>query len=1022
MNLSLRAEELDSIGLIQPIPYDLDSSSVQNFNSKIKVGIGDLINTDVVDAVKKKVEPFKADLFNYFKNPGELDSFVEKISRDGKNSILRDGLADAKLIKFYEHIGNKLIGGIADKILNAEGVKDPGRRELWVKKILAPFNTCIGKSNNSQYDASHCIDSLTSSLVPNIGNGLVYELTRSNLGSSLPEMLRAGFYSKQVNTYKECLNKTKSSASDVKNCALVAMKNGVIEITDLKLTRTINDSASSFAKSKLIKNAVWPEFTGCSAKVGADKTSKASLNIQFMDCIDNLVKSTGSYLVEDKVGNTSAIKSNFTKTEVSLLVKDKVQYFKSCIDDLKNNNNRKNGMLNTEKCENSITNDITYKVVIKSLAKTANDSFKTDPKIAEDTGKQGKLLLDQCWDNEQNENERESCLRKTILSFSQKVASIKLDKSIPNDLKIKEDLTKTSLKQLADCLEKELPANISKATNLSAQTNFCSDKLTRDVALQVARESVRQKAEEKKVSSGDIDQLIKTHVDQNFMTCINSPLSDELITNCSGKLKKDVTMGVASIQIRSNAEGKVSPQETENLVNTLVNQKFNACAGDAPTDALLNSCTGDLTKGATKSIILSYEKKQIKEQLNADTTPPELRPIEDNLVACMDRPYPSEEVSKALDECTKQFAIEFARTLGELKLTTLMKSVLGTNGYNDQKKNIDDIIGKYDACLDDLKQYSMQDDLLNKLKVCTDGLQRRGINFVSGNLNTWMSSEDKDAATEMVKYEFANFIPCLSGLMPPSPYSPSMDQNVDSVLKPAALIISQYIEYSPDDAKQSLEEVIKKLSTDLKDVANNPASRKELVDLLYKNGALDQFLKSMVRGKVKESIEQMPESELPKNLRALLLKKENFDSIFATSEGQKIKDLVMEKILSPLLVDQTSMKSPAITVVMDTVNDRVTKLLAYSPNFGEQIVKSSIQNKINDMNIIKRFFAKVLYGRNSLNWEKVRTTPNGKAAEAYIEDNFLFPKMKGQKFSKDEEKKIMNEAENLVQKAVKSYD
>ncbi len=1022
VSVSSFADELDSVSLIVPVSYDLKPSSTQNFKSKITVGIGDIINTNVVTEVKKKVEPFKAALSNYFKNPGELDSFVEKVSNEGKSTIVGDNLTDAKLIKFYEHLGNKLIGGIADKILNAEGVKDSDRRDLWVKKILAPFNTCISNSKNSQYDASHCMDALTSGLVPNIGNGLVYELSRSNLGNSLPDKLRPGFYSEQVNSYKGCMKQTESSSTDVKNCALSAMKSGVIKITDLKLTSTINGAASSQTASKSIKQAVFPDFAICSGKVGTDKTSKVNLSTQFTDCIDGLVRSTGSLLVQDKIGNTSAIKTNFSKAEISELITEKVQNFKSCIDELKKNDDRKNGMLDTGKCENSITNDITYKVVVKSLVQTANSSFKTDPQLAKDTGKEGKHLLDQCWDNKQNETDKESCLRKTIISFGQKIAAIKLDKSIPDDLKIKEDLTYPSLKNLADCFKEKLPASISKASNLSASTDFCSNKLTRDVAFQVARESVRQKAEEKKVSPEVIDQLLKTYVDQKFMTCIGAPLTDELLNNCSAELKKNVTMAVASIQIRSNADGKVSPEETENLVNNLVNQKFNACAGNNPTDASLNSCTGDLTKAATKSIILSYEKKSIKDQLNADSVPVELKPVEETFVACMDKPYPAEELSKGIDECTKQFAIEFARALGELKLTTLMKSVLGTEGYSSQKKNIDEIIAKYDSCLNDLEQYKMEDDLLGKLTICTDGLQRRGVNFVSSSLNTWMSSEDKDAATEMVKLEFASFIPCLSALMPTSPYTPNLDQNVESVLKPVALLISQYIEYSPENAKQSLEEVIKKLSTDLKDVASNPTSKKELVNLLYKNGALDQFLKSMVRGQVKEGLEKLPESELPKNLRDLLLKKENFDSIFATKEGQKIKDLVMEKILTPLLVDQTSMKSPAITAGMDVVKDQVTKLLVYSPSFGEQIVKTSIQNKINDMNIMVRFFAKALYGRNSLNWEKVRATPNGKAAEAYIEDNYLLPKVRGQKLSANEEKKILAEAEKLVKDAVKSYD
>jgi hypothetical protein len=1018
----VKADELDNIAIITPTSYERTSSSTQTMKSKVKVTIGDWINTDVTEEVKKKIAPYSKDLSNYFPKPGELDAFVDKVVTDGKNSIIGNNLSDEKLIRFYEHLGNKLIGGVADKILSTEGVTDPARRELWVKKILTPFQACIGKSSNSQYDASHCMDALTTSLVPSAGIGLVYELSRSSLNSALPENQRASFDNNQVNLYKECIKKTPGGASDVKNCALQAMRSGVLKVTDLKLSKTITSAASSPAVAKSVKQSVMPGFTTCTQKVGTDKNSNSGLSDQFMGCIDNLVKSTGMLLVSDKINTNASIKSNFSKVELAKLTSDKVQSFKDCIEDQQKNNIRKDGMLDTAKCETAITNDITYKVVVKTLAQTANDSFQSDRSAATKAGNDGKQLLDQCWSNDQNPTQREACLRKTILSFSQGIATIKLDKAIPSDLKNKKELTQTSLKEFASCLEKQLPANISEAHDLGAQTSVCSNKLTRNVALSVAKDSVRSKAIESKMSETDADQLVKTFVEQKFMNCIGNIPTDEKLDKCSGELKKNVAVTLAAAQIRTNAAGKMSPAETEVLITTLVNQKFSGCIGTNPGDGKLNDCIGELTKRATRSIVLSYEKKQIKDQLNADITPTKLKPVEDNFVKCVDKPYPTAEVSKSLDECTKQFALDFARNLGDLKLNSLMKSVLGLNNYNDQKKNIDQILDKYNECLDDLKKFNLEDGLLDKLTFCTDGLERRGLSFVSGTVNTWMSSEEKDAATVMVKNEFANFIPCLGGLMPASPYSQKLQDNADSILKPISLIISQYIEYSPEDAKRTLDDIIKKLSTDLKDVASNPASRKALIESLYNNGALDQFLKSMVRSEVKNAFDKMSEAELPKDLRAALLNKENFDKIFASDEGKAIKDMVMDKILKPVLMDQVSMKSPLMVAGMDSVKDRVVKLLVNSPHFGEQIIKTSVQNKINDMGGFTRFVAKALYGSNSLNWDKVRTSPNGKIAEAYIRDNILLPKFKGQILSKAEETKYNDEAEKLVKAAVKKYD
>lgn len=1022
VSLSAVSGEIDNISLITPMSYDRPSSSSQNIKSKIKVTLGDWVNTDVVAEVKKKIEPYKKDLASYFSSQAELDAFVAKVATEGKNSYLGNNLTDAGLIQFYKHLGNQLIGGIASRILSNEGVKDAERRKLWVAKMLTPFNLCINRSSNSMYDASHCLDALTSSLVPSAGIGIVYELSRSNLGSSIPDSHKTAFYNDQVTLYKDCMRKSAGQASDVKNCALVAMRNGVQKVTDTQLSMTINKAASSSAAGKSIKTNVWPGFTACTSKVGTNKSSSEPLSDQFMNCIDDLVKSTGTLLVQDKLTHTSAITGNFTKEEMNKLVLDKMNSFKACVDDQKAKDIRKNGMLNTDKCEGQITNDVTYKVVVKTLSKTAYDSFKDSSDTAAKLSKEGKTLLDKCWDNNQSSSQREGCLRKTILSFSNSVAAIKLDKAIPDNLSIKDDVVKSSLKDLQKCMDKKLPDNISEASNLSAITDACSGSLTQNVAKAVARETVRMKARESNLGPKETEALLVSAVDQKFTSCIGSNPTDDKIDKCKGELTKNVAVTLATKQIRSNAEGKISPAETDTLVSTLVNQKFSGCIGSNPSDAQLDKCVADLTKSATKAIVLGYSKKQIKEQLNADKTPTKIKPVEEAFAACVDKERKPEKTSAELDECTKQFSIGFAKTLGELKLTTLLRSVLGTEEYNSQKKNIDDILGKYNSCLDDLQKVKMGDELLNKLTLCTDSLQKRGVNFVTSTVNNWMSSEQKDAATIMVKNEFANFVPCLGALMPSAPYSQRLDQNVQSVMKPVASLLAQYIDYSPEDAKKTLDEIIKKLSGDLKDVASNPKSRKELIDYLYQNGALDQFLKSMVRGKVKEALDQTPDSEVPRELKDSLLSKANFDTIFATPEGQQIKDVVMEKMLKPMLMEQASMESPLIKAGMDVVQGKVTRLLVYSPNFGDLLIKNSIQGKINNKSGFTKFMAKMVYGSNSMNWEKVRLTPNGKIAEDYIREKYLMAKFSGTPLSRNEEDKIMKEAEKLVESAVKKYE
>ena len=1012
-SFSLKADELDNISLILPTPYARPSSASQTIKSGLKILIGNIINVDIKKEVEKKIAPFNKDLVAYFPASGELSNFIDKTVTAAINVTVKNDLSERGLIAFYQQLGTKLIGGIADKILSTEGVTDPARRTLWVNKMLAPFNACIRTSKNSQYDASHCMDALTSSLVPSAGVGLVYELSRSNLNSSVPEKDRPAFDAQQVLLYKQCMSKTNSEAKDVKDCALSAMRTGVLKVTDTKLTATIKGAASSADSAKNIKATVWKDFQPCinaSAKVE-----------QFMGCIDNLVEDTGVQLVQNQILTNPSVKANLSNSEITKLVTDEVSSFKKCIANQKAYNKRKDGMLDTDECANTVTNEVTYNVVIKSLADSAKDSFKTDPKMASDTAKDGVKLLNQCWSNEQDATQKESCLRKTVISFANKIASIKLDKSIPNQLAIKKDLTRDSIKDFTTCLEKNLPKNISSADNLSTQTAICTNQLTRNVAYNVAKESVRQKALESKLSQSDTEKLIKLYVDQKFMTCLGTEPTDDKIDNCSGELTTSIATNLATIQIRSNAAGKVTPEETEVMVNKLVNQNFKSCLGSKPSDATLDNCVATLTKDATKSIVLAYEKKQLKEQLNADFSPAQLKEIDDKFVACVDKTPADKDASKKLDECTKQFSLGFAKVLGELKINSLMRSVLGSEDYNKQKKDIDKLLGKYNTCIDNLQKVDMQDGLLDKLTVCTDGLQQDATKFITENVNIWMSTDTKDALALLIKGEFANFIPCLGGLLPASPYNPKMEENVESILKPLMLIISDYIEYDPENAKKTLDEIIRKLSGDLRDVATNSKSQDELIDMLYQNGALDQFLKSMVQSQVKTALAKIPESELPKNIRAMLLDKNNFDKIFSTPEGKAIKDAVMEKILKPALKGQKDMKSPEMTAAMDSVKDKVVQLLVRSPSFGDQIIKGSIQSQINNMGGATRIFAKIFYGKNALDWEKVRTTPDGKLAEDYIRDHILLPKFQGKEISKEEEQNISAEAEKLVTKAVKKY-
>ena len=1538
MATSIEAAELDPISLITPVAYNRKSSMAETAKSKIKSGTASTFSVDIEKRVLSKIAPYNADLRGYFSSQADLDKFLKSIIQRGVREYLSD-VTDANLIKFYKYLGNNLIGALSSRILEKEGVKDSSRRDLWTKKILVPFNDCIANANNSQYDANHCLEALTSSLVPSAGISVVFELTRTNLSSTLPLNERNTFNIEQVNRYKTCMKTTKSSSSDVKKCALTSMKAGVLKVTDKSLTKIINDKSSSKVKAAAIKKLVWPTFESCSGKVGLNPNSKESYPDQFKGCIDNLVQATGAELVEDKITTTPSIAAVFSASEVNKLALDKsfqfkacaenqkkkgaevngmldtsicetaitndVTYkvvsqtlrntaadsfkknktqankvsneaiklldqcwnknqsssageaclrktivalsgtiatikldeaipdntpgkakltkssvadltqcidkvlpknisessnltnkidgcidnmiqstgsnlvtnkilntpaiaaafstselnklaaeqsakFKACAENQKKKNATKDGILDTSPCEDAVTNEVTYKVVVQTFKKTADDSFQKNKTQASKVANEGIKLLDKCWSNNQTPSSREACLRKSIVAFSGVVATIKLDEAIPDNTPGKANINKTSVATLTQCIEKVLPKNISESNEISNKldgcidnmikatgsslvinkisnndsvTNAlspaevkklaleksaqfekcaevqkkkgaskngildltpCEDAITNDVIYKVVSETLRKTASDSfkndklkasQVGNAGIKLLDKcwssnqssasreaclrktivsfsesvatvklndaipsnmpTKSDLNkssvaaLTQCIEKELPKNIsesrdlsskIDSCTGKLTKNVALKVAEFQIRDTAGANLNSLETDTLVRSLVLDDFSKCIGQEPSDSKLDQCSGTLTtkaakhisgvsftkevngylqkvgglqslginqaqvdnflrdlnntnaacidkkssslvmdqvnscikdsvkkiafffgdlqlnksignmyngreadkrlveaqfrkslddclnnkqgkeysisdftnnlytcsdnvsnsislavgkdqvdtslnqylkdrpgidlkdkrdvignellsnfkncmssstkqnicidklkRTATQSIVINYGRVEAKIQMNAETTPAELKPVEDNFMACTNTPSEGEALASKLDDCTKRFALDFAKELGTLKLNYLLKQALGTDGYLTQKNEINGILNVYYDCLNNLNSIKMSDGLTEKLGLCTNGLTNRGTNLVRSNINSWMTTEQKDSATIRIKNEFSNFLPCLSNLLPSSPYSPQLQQNIESNIKPLVHLLGQYIDYNPDNAKQTLNGIIQKLSIDLNDVSATKKAKNELLDFLYESGGLDQFLKAIVRGTVKDSLAGISQKDVPQDLRDILLRKENFEQIFNTPEGEKIKLMVMDKLLRPALIDGADMKGLAFKGSMDKIKEDVVKLLVNAPSFGEQAIKYSIQGQMNDMPGITKFFAKALYSVDSLEWDKLRLTPKGIEAENYIKKMVLTPKFTGVVQTPAEIKNASDEAERLIKIAVKNY-
>lgn len=1154
-------KNIDGIEVIAPVSYQRESSTAQNLKSKSMLAIGNMVNYDVKAEVIKKLKPYENSLLPYFKDKNEYNNFINSTLDKGISTHLTK-LNDPNMREFSKFLGNSLLAGVGARIMQKEGISNPTRRTAWLQKILAPFNQCIGKAENAYYDGLHCVDALSSSLVPTIGSAIVYEMSADKVAGALSDMYREAFNHQRVAHYQKCMSSTQNTPADVKRCALVSIKSGVSEVTEKNLSKILNSKIKSPNKVKTIKDIVLNDFNKCSDGVGKDTKSKIDLADQFKICIDNLVLKAGTLIVEESVATNDSVTDALGNKNANALASKKAQDFEKCYLDLKNRKVRgPDGLVDISKCEEKITSDVTFDVVSNTLRKSANDQFSNSAqasKIAND----GIQTLKNCWKATSPKSTQDACLKNTIVSFSKSIATIKLNDAIPSEIATKNSIRNESLNELGSCLAKNLPSDITQAKDLNNDIEKCTNPLTLNVAKKVATIQIRDSAKDS-LSPNEIEALIKNKVNGDFTKCLgkapSSAILDKCASNltidsakeiskkgfdkevnkfvkengglaslnmsqkdldnflsslsksnnqcidqkpknavamnhinsclknsiksiamyfgdikfnqslgnmydnkkeekatlqsqfknnlraclstkddnkfsiedftknlsvCSNKIEQSTTQSVATDQVDSSLNeylkdrpGMDNSKKRKDIKNTLLSE-FKTCTSSGRET---NDCVDNLKRNATINIVSSYGRDETAAQLNSNTLPPVILKVEDNFKTCSAVSLKGDELSNALDACIRDYALAFAKELGELKFNFALTQALGTNAFLESKPDLDKVISKYALCLDSLKSFKMADDLTNKIAVCTKELEVKGMKIVSGTLNNWMSTEDKSLANQKIKDAFATFLPCLSVLLPASPYTPVLEKNIDSIMKPVAKLLAQYIEYNPENAEQTLLGVLSKLRVDLGDATQTHQAKVEILNFIYREGTLDQFLKSFIKGEVTEAFKNVSSKDIPEDLKSAMLERSNFEKIFNTPEGEKMKENIYHNILKPLLLENKDLKTPEMQALVGGLQNQVVKILIDAPTFGKAAIKVNVQSQINAMNGLKKFVAKAIYGKDSLDWDKVRQTAEGQKAEAYITEKILGPKFAGTTVSASEMKKINAEAEKLVTEAVKKY-
>lgn len=915
-----------------------------------------------------------------------------------------------------------------------EATSDPVAQRRIFQRSTAPFKLCIGKvgsASNLPYDKqiNNCLDTLISNvgqqMVPlkiSQNESVVNALSSRELENLLPQ--------KQAE-FKACINQM--IEQDQRVGGLIdsglcerRLTNNITRTVLLKVFNTnVQSNLSSSEKSlsdEIFENAK-NSLDGCWSEdiQGQEKN----------DCMKNAISGLSLDIANEKIQNEIGSESERAISIRSNLTSE----FSQCLNSSLVGNLSEDPELNNKigKCTGELTKNSAMKIAELQLSEIIGDKFSGTEK-AHIINKHVYLDLDRCLGDLPTEEILAKCVDSLKKNASLDIAGLsfseEIDKFIKTNggkdrlgmktsdvqklkLKLKEDLTK--------CIE------AISSTDPMSEINECIKGRIKELALTLGGYQFNSSAAPLYNGREDVLSGFYNTFNQNFSSCLskNDGVENSLdsymsnLSVCTNDISAQTMESMGQDQIRfalaQNLKDRpgISREDQREKIAIDLLTPFRDCLNK---EAVKEKCINELKANATKRIVEQYAHNEVEFQLNTSVIPHTLQAILNEFKFCMANTDASN--SRAQDNCVKTFSIKFAGALGELKVKAILTSTLGSSDYSLNEEKINDVLKDYNKCLRNLNVKEYVNEVTDGVTECISFLQKNAEDIVKTTAASWISTA---SPFEDFNTILASSLPCFATLVPASPYNENLQENVDSALKPVAIILGQYLDYNIAEAKNDLPVVLEKLLKDLNQGESEQA-RSNLVDTLVETGALDQLIKAIILDKVKTGLSEIPDSELPQAVKDKIASKENLNSIFAGETAQAIRDIVATNILRPVLVNGESMTGEKVAPAIEDVTKKVTEALATSDRFGKEIIQASVQNQINNMSSVKTFFGKLLYGKDSFRWSNVRNSSKGQIAENFIATSILLPRLRGDNLSAQELERINRQAEELVTDAVKNYD
>jgi hypothetical protein len=1077
------AREVALIPLVATQKYDPNLEAGREFSQFTSsfglATFGNLFRSAAIDVegdIRTKLD--MPELKSYFPSAKENAAIAKAIASRVNRDYLNGGLTNARVIGAISYATSDLVGRIILRAMEREGIKDGERRQIWAQRILGPFRVCV-KKTKTYGEAERCLANLQTDLVKNIGLAIGYEMVRQEMGATFGQKVPAVYRrclgaSAQDSRVKPCIVSSMRSAAEnfgVDQVSAVAQRQvpaaakAVAARVRPGFARCLGgakdragfgncaDALVASAGAEIAAEAVKanPQVLTYFPNSESRARLAASAKLEFTECMAEVKKNNqrdekGTLATEPcalrvKLGVASTVaKALFAanlKNVQGLEPAQKSEIERAATRQLDGCWNPRGSMAENNACMGSAIESLVTAVAEAKLARELPATLR-----AQRPSLMNNLLngLRACMKTELPANifeatnaaeKVEQCAAGLLREAARSVAAHQLEVVLHG----KSADAGAPARLVGQLVTKDFSACLGPLPNEKIVTG-CSADLKRSAGIEVAKLLFREEFDKFISINGGLASLGLTKDAQDAYlagllsrheSCLNEKIKrekpldvDAAVDSCfKGSIEglasylADVVFGQ---RLKENLPGGKAPEIYRRFA-----KDFTGCLREKNDPqftvnqyvAHINACKKRLQTPYTLEIAIEATRAQGRQVMNGGELPQALAKLEDKLKICLEEREP--------EVCAKEHAQNAAKLLGSIKLRRTLGDALGAKEFASSRREIDDLEKKFFACVDRLPVQKAQDDFLRELTACGREIEEQGIGFVQRKLASWMEQPNLSPEQKKISMAVAQVLPCFDTVMPASPIDADAIVALDpeGMLRPIAQAIADYINYEGENAKADLSKVISQLESDLA-AAGPPEARRRLVDLLLQSGMLDRFLKSMALAAVRTSLRELPkEEQLPAALTKVLLDRATIEQALTPAIMDQLRPVMSEKILKPLLLEGRSLLDPAQKLAAEQLVQKVASALLDSPEFGEKLVSGAVQQQIDaeTKGSVSRWFMRG-FGY-SFNWDILRKTESGRAAEKYVKEQIIQPRVLGQSLSPAEMAKRKKEAARLVQEAVK---